>query len=87
MLKNIWLSILVIHLAFIDSLAFLNSSLDKLASNLTEDDFIYTKKYFSDPFQFNLMKRKGVYPYDYMDSPSKFNDTELPRLEKNFIVS
>ena len=25
------------------------------------------------------MKRKGVYPYDYMDSPSKFNDTELPK--------
>ena len=56
------------HLAFIDSLAFLNSSLDKLASNLEEDDFIYTKKYFTDPVQFNLMKRKGVYPYDYMDS-------------------
>ena len=68
------------HLAFIDSLAFLNSSLDKLASNLTEDDFIYTKKYFSDPVQFNLMKRKGVYPYDYMDSPGKFNDTELPSI-------
>ena len=70
------------HLAFIDSLAFLNSSLDKLSSNLTEDDFIYTKKYFSDPVQFNLMKRKGVYPYDYMDNPGKFNDTELPQREE-----
>ena len=70
------------HLAFIDSLAFLNSSLEKLASNLTEDDFIYTKKYFTDPVQFNLMKRKGVYPYDYMDSFSKFNDTELPSIEE-----
>ena len=27
------------------------------------------------------MKRKGVYPYDYMDSFSKFNDTELPKRE------
>ena len=70
------------HLAFIDSLAFLNSSLDKLASNLDEDDYIYTKKYFTDPLQFNLMKRKGVYPYDYMDSFSKFNDTELPEREE-----
>ena len=70
------------HLAFIDSLAFLNSSLEKLASNLTEDDFIYTKKYFTDQVQFNLMKRKGVYPYDYMDSPGKFNDTELPQREE-----
>ena len=68
------------HLSFIDSLQFLNSSLEKLASNLTEDDFIYTKKYFTEPVQFNLMKRKGVYPYDYMDRPSKFNDTELPSI-------
>ena len=67
------------HLSFIDSLQFMSSSLDKLASNLSEDDFIYTKKYFTDPIQFNLMKRKGVYPYDYMDSFSKFNDTELPQ--------
>ena len=67
------------HLSFIDSLQFMSSSLDKLASNLSEDDFIYTKKYFTDPVQFNLMKRKGVYPYDYMDSFSKFNDTELPK--------
>ena len=33
-------------------------------------------------FQFNLMKRKGVYPYDYMDSPSKFNDTVLPSIRR-----
>ena len=28
------------------------------------------------------MKRKGVYPYDYMDSFSKFNDTKLPQREE-----
>ena len=69
------------HLSFIDSFAYMSSSLEKLAGNLSEDDFIYTKKYFTDPVQFNLMKRKGVYPYDYMDSFSKFNDTKLPRRE------
>ena len=67
------------NLAFIDSFQFMSSSLDRLASNLEDGDFIYTKKYFTDPVQFNLMKRKGVYPYDYMDSFSKFNDTELPK--------
>ena len=72
------------HLSFIDSFQFMNSSLDKLAGNLSEDDFIYTKKYFTDPVQFNLMKRKGVFPYDYMDSFSKFNDTELPEREEFF---
>ena len=66
------------HLSFIDSLQFINSSLDRLAGNLEDRDYIYTKKYFTDPVQFNLVKRKGVYPYDYMDSFSKFNDRELP---------
>ena len=69
------------HLSFMDSFAFMSSSLDKLAGNLEDRDFIYTKDYFTDPVQFNLMKRKGVYPYDYMDSFSKFNYTELPRRE------
>ena len=69
-------------LSFIDSLQFMSKSLDELAGNLEDRDFIYTKKYFTDPVQFNLMKRKGVYPYDYMDSFSKFNDTELPKREE-----
>ena len=28
-----------------------------------------------------LMKKKGVYPYDYMDSFCKFNDAQLPGRE------
>ena len=70
------------HLSFIDSFAFMSSSLEKLAGNLSEDDFIYTNKSYTDPIQFNLMKQKGVYPYDYMDSFSKFNDTELPSIDQ-----
>jgi len=27
------------------------------------------------------MKKKGVYPYDYMDSHHKFNGTQLPQRE------
>ena len=50
------------HLSFIDSFAFMSSSLDKLAGNLEDRDFIYTKDYFTDPVQFNLMKRKGCIP-------------------------
>ena len=68
------------HLSFIDSFAFMSSSLDKLAGNLEDKDFIYTKDYFTDPAQFRLVKRKGVYPYDYMDSFSNY------RREKNFIA-
>ena len=28
------------------------------------------------------MTKKGVYPYDYMDSFDKFNDTQLPSKEQ-----
>ena len=69
------------HLSFIDSFGFMSSSLEKLASNLSDEGFIYTRKYFTDEIQLDLMKKKGVYPYDYMDSFSKFNDTELPKRE------
>ena len=69
------------HLNFIDSLQFMSSSLARLADNLPDDRFIYTKEHFFEERQFTLMKEKGVYPYDYMDSFSKLNDTQLPDRE------
>ena len=69
------------NLSFIDSFQFMGSSLEKLAGNLSEEGFIYTREYFKDERQFQLMKSKGVYPYDYMDSFYKFNDTQFPRIE------
>ena len=65
------------HLSFIDSFQFMSSSLEKLVENLSEERFISTREYFTDELQFHLMKAKGVYPYDYMDSFDKFNDTVL----------
>ena len=32
------------------------------------------------------MTKKGVYPYDYMDSFEKFNKTELPTKEEFFSI-
>jgi len=62
------------NLQFIDSFQFMSSSLDKLSSNL--DKFIYNDRETNDPD--SLLKKKGVYPYSYMDSFSKFRETELP---------
>ena len=59
------------HLNFIDSFQFMSSSLDKLVSNLPGEAFKYTSEVF-DNEKFSLMKKKGVYPYDYMDSFKKF---------------
>ena len=65
------------HLTFIDSLQFMSSSLDKLVSNLPKDDLKYTSQAFKGR-RLELMTRKGVYPYDFMDSFEKFDQKELP---------
>ena len=65
------------HLVFLDSFQFMSSSLEKLAANLPEDAFKYTCGVFKDE-QLRLVKQKGVYPYDYMDSVDRFNDKQLP---------
>ena len=64
------------NLVFIDSFQFMSSSLDKLANNLPKESFKYTSEIFKKEKHFNLITKKGVYPYDYMDSFDKFNETE-----------
>ena len=75
------------HLTFIDSFQFMSSSLDKLVSNLPKDSssFKYTSKRFGEGEKLDLMTRKGVYPYDYMDSFNKFNE-QLPTKEDFFSI-
>ena len=65
------------HLVFLDSFQFMSSSLDNLVKNLPDEAFNYTKQEFKKE-QFNLMKQKGIYPYDHMDSFDRFNETKLP---------
>ena len=65
---------------FIDSFKFMATSLEKLANNLPEDDFINFSLYYSGD-KFNLLTRKGVYPYEYMDSLEKLEETKLPPKE------
>ena len=73
------------HLVFLDSFQFMSSSLDNLIKNLPDEAFKYTKQEFKKE-QFNLMKQKGIYPYDYMDSFIKFNDTQLPNKKDFFSI-
>lgn len=69
-----------IKLRFIDSYKFMASSLASLSNNLSASDFIETMKCFN-PEDFNLISRKGVYPYEYMNSFKKFKETELPSVD------
>ena len=73
------------HLTFIDSFQFMSSSLDKLASNLSKDDPIYTSKAFKGK-RLDLLSKKGVYPYDFMDSFEKFNNRELPTKDQFYSI-
>ena len=68
------------HLNFIDSFQFMSSSLEKLVNNLHRDSLKYTSEEFKDN-KLDLMVRKGVYPYDFMDSFEKFNEKALPTKE------
>ena len=72
------------HLTFIDSFQFMSQSLSSLVNNLPTEAFKYTSQKFKNK-KFELMKQKGVYPYDYMDSFDKFNET-LPTKEDFFSI-
>ena len=55
---------------------FMNCSLDKLVKNLVDKDFKYLVKEFSCE-SLELLKQKGAYPYEYMNSFKRFNEDKL----------
>ena len=65
---------------FIDSFKFMAFTLDSLVNNLPEDAFNNHKKYYTGD-KLSLVKRKGVYPYEYMDSLERFKEPKLPPKE------
>lgn len=74
-------------LHFIDSLQHLNASLNALTENLLSKGkqcFVNTREYFQKHFPNtcsegeDLLLKKLPYPYKYMDSVEKFNETSLP---------
>ena len=78
-----YMSLTIDNLAFIDSVQFMVASLEELVSNLKKggiENFIHTGKYYQGE-QLTLMTQKGVYPYGYMNSWERFNETELPPKE------
>ena len=70
-----YLSIIVDRLKFIDSLQFTPQS---LAKTVEVDEFKYVREAFPIQHEFEFIKRKGFYPYDYMDSFDRFDKSRLP---------
>lgn len=73
-----------LELRFLDSFKFMSASLDKLSNYLHNDDFKTLKSIYSNDLEFNLLKRKGIFPYDYIDSVEKLNENVLPSREQFF---
>ena len=71
------------NLVFIDSMQFINSGLNSLAKNLMSKDFKYLNEEFSGEY-LKLVKEKGIYPYEYMNSFKKFSEDKLPDKSKFF---
>jgi hypothetical protein len=73
-----------IKFTFIDSYRFLGASLDNLANNFNIESFKHTINHLNNKYShlnindLNLIFRKGVFPYEYLDSFDKLNDTKLP---------
>ena len=78
-----------------DSCRFLQDSLPNLVDNLSElkikeiDNDLLIKRFYNtyplsenDINKFKLLLRNGVYPYEYMDSWKRFNETELLSQDK-----
>ena len=75
------------QMRILDSIQFLNASLDTLVKTLVADDpnkFEHLKRHFSDKNEFNMLLRKGVYCYEAMTDRSNFTNTELPPIEAFF---
>ena len=68
------------EIRFLDSFKFMASSLESLVGNLGLEKLIETKKEFGTRFE--LISRKGIYPYDYMNGIKKFSEEKLPQKEK-----
>ena len=51
------------NLVFIDSMQFMNSSLDSLVGNLLDGDFVYLCEEFKGKY-LEVVKEKGIYSYE-----------------------
>ena len=73
------------QLVFIDSLNFLPGTLDGLSQSLADKDRSRYLQYItSDHRKQNLLKQKGVFPYDYINADDKLEEASLPSQDAFF---
>ena len=70
-----------IKLRFINSFKFMASSLDSLTNNLIKGGRKLAGFEDYSELQYDLLTRKGIYPYEYVSSWDKFRESQLPPIE------
>ena len=72
-----WKEFVVRHeIRFLDSFKFTLAGLSSLVENLPKEELKETARFFGDRSE--LMMKKGVYPYEFMDGFEKFEKRQLP---------
>jgi len=72
------MSLCIGNLLFVDSFQFMAASLDELCKGMHKEgihDFVHTTRYFG---CYKIFYQKGMYPYDYVNGPSRLDETALP---------
>jgi len=72
------MSVRIGNLLFVDSFQFMAISLDELCKGMRKegiDDFVHTTRHFG---RDDIFYQKGIYPYDYVNGPSKLDETAVP---------
>lgn len=67
-----------VQFRFIDSFRFMASSLDKLSSYLKDEEKPLTRYHCASDIEFKLLTRKGIFPYEFIDSWEKLEEVQLP---------
>lgn len=71
-----YMALMLDDLVFIDSFQFMSSNFKKLVNTLPNDKFQNTSEVFRAD-ELEIIKQKGVYPYESMDSFQKFEESEF----------
>ncbi len=78
---SLWRKESEMRIRFVDTYRFMSLSLDILAKNLKTDKHILRKEFPNDE-DFQLVTQKGHFPYEWLSSEEKLDQTTLPSQEE-----
>ena len=81
--SNKFISLQIGSFIFKDSYLFLSKSLDYLTGTIYDNDRISLKQEFGEE-NYQLLTKKGIYPYDYFDNTKKYTEEKLPDKKEFF---